>query len=198
MNYTEDSSGWFDMSLCSAKGRIEANRLKAVNTLPFQHWLFEMLGKKFNGEPYKVYRNPTVNRIPGLIGIEKRTGHTWPNKAWTGYDELSDQLKAEGYEITFFQQHERIRSYMDEIASCSCIICGDSLAMHLSLAYGIPCIALFNCTSPVEIFDYRVLQKIVSPLLLNNFYSRTYSKEVTQSIPVSEVYGAFKQIQLEK
>jgi len=108
MNYTEDSNGWFNMSLCSTKGRIEANRLKAMNTLPFQHWLFEMLGKKFSDEPYKVYYNSTTKKVPGLIGIENRTGHTWPNKAWSGYDELSKQLKAEGFKVKFFQQHQHI------------------------------------------------------------------------------------------
>jgi len=198
MKYSEESRGWFDMSLHSLKGRAEANRLKMENKLPVQHWLFKMIGKTFTNETYRVYRNPRIERVGGLIGIEKRVGDVWPNKAWSGYDELAELLKRDGFEIKIFQQCATLREYMDDIASCSCIISGDTLAMHLALAYEIPCIAIFNCTSPAEIHSYGILKKMVSPLLNDNFYSRDFSKEVTASVPVNNVYVACNQLELMK
>lgn len=198
LKYTEQSRGWFDMSLCSSKGREEANRLKKQNRLPFQHWLFEMIGKTFTNEPYRVYHNQAITNNSELIGIEKRIGDVWPNKAWRGYDELAEKLGRDGFKIKIFEQRASLRDYMDDIASCSCVISGDTLAMHLALAYHIPCIAVFNCTSPAEIHPYDTLKKIVSPLLNENFYSRVFSKEVIESVPVSNVYNAFKHLHLVK
>jgi len=198
LKYTDDSRGWFDMSLCSAKGRSEANRLKKENSHPYQHWLFQMIGKEFKNEPYRVYHNSAIKKSIPLIGIEKRAGDTWPNKQWGGFEELSYLIQKDGFDVREFHQRGMLRDYMDEIASCSCIICGDTLAMHLALAYQVPCITIFNCTSPIEIHPYGVQKKIVSPLLMENFYSRTYSKEVIDSVPVEEVYNAFKQIRLRK
>ena len=198
LKYTNDSSGWFDMSLCSAKGRNEANRLKKENRRPFQHWLFQMVGKEFKNEPYRVYRNSAIKKNSALIGIERRTGDTWPNKHWGGYDELSELVRRDGFEVREFHQRERLHDYMDDISSCACIICGDTLAMHLALAYQVPCITIFNCTSPYEIHPYGELKKIVSPMLTENFYSRAYSKEVIDSVPVEKVYKAFKEIGLRK
>jgi ADP-heptose:LPS heptosyltransferase len=133
-----------------------------------------------------------------LIGIEKRVGDTWPNKQWGGYDELSKLVRSDGFEVREFHQRDGLRDYMDEIASCACIICGDTLSMHLALAYQIPCITIFNCTSPYEIHPYDKLKKITSPMLKENFYSRAYSKEIIDSVPVEEVYNAFKQVGLRK
>ena len=37
--------------------------------------------------------------------------------------------------------------------------------MHFALGTGTPCVTLFTCTSPWEIYDYGIQKKIVSPLL---------------------------------
>jgi heptosyltransferase-2 len=198
LNYTHESRGWFNMSLCSVKGPDEANALKKENPFSYQHWLFNMLGKEFTNEPYHIYRNASIKPITGLIGIEKRSGKVWPNKTWAGYNELAGQLKSEGFQIRTFQQRASIREYMDDIAACSCIISGDTLAMHLAIAYQIPCISIFNCTSPAEIHSYDILKKIVSPMLYENFYSRAYSKEVVESVSVKEVHEAFAKFELQK
>ena len=85
-----------------------------------------------------------------------------------------------------------MREYLDDINDCGLIVCGDTLAMHVALAYDIPCIALFNCTSASEIFDYGYLTKITSPLLYDAFYKRNPDNGVIQSIPFKEVYDNVK------
>ncbi len=198
LSYTDDAADWFDMSLISKKGQQHANQLKLKNSLTFQHILFKMVGQKFANHRPIIYRDEKIEKVRRLIGIDTRVGVTWPNKRWTGYDELIQLLQSDGYTIKLFAYKENIREYLDEIATCSCIISGDSLPMHVALGYGIPCIAIFNCTPPNEIHGYGLLKKIVSPLLHQNLYSRIYSEEVVQSISVTEVYDAFRELRLQK
>ncbi len=198
LTYSAQSSGWYDMSLISKKGNVVANALKKSNPFPFQHWLFNMTGNLFTNQPYAIYHNSAIKKNDGLVGIERRVGQTWPNKNWGGYDLLEKEITALGYRVKDLQQRENIRDYFDDIASCSCIVCGDSLPMHVALAYRIPCIAIFNCTPPEEIHDYGVLQKIVSPLLQSNLYSKTYNEQVVNSVSVEQVFDAFKKLALPK
>ncbi len=192
--YTKETEDWFDMSLVSTKGKGEADKMKENNTNSFQSFLFKMIGKEFSGEPYLINNSRLENKESLTIGIEKRVGPVWPNKAWGGYEDLVDQLKIEGYTIKIFEQQKRILDYMLQVESCSCIISGDTLAMHLALAYRIPSIAIFNCTSPNEIYDYGLLKKIVSPLLHQHFYSKEKNDEVINSVQLVEVYRAFKEL----
>lgn len=191
IRYTDDVAGWFDMSLVSKLGKVAANKIKAANTHTFQYWLFNMLGLSFHGQPYCIYRNPDIDREEELIGIETRSGNRWPNKSWAGYQALTEQLTGNGYRCLLLAQRERLRDYLDDIARCSYLISGDTLAMHVALAYNIPSLAIFNCTSPAEIYDYGLLQKIVSPLLQQSFYSREYTPEVIASVSPEEVHGSF-------
>jgi len=198
LSYTDQPGGWFDMSLLSRRGKETANALKRTNPYSFQHWLFRMIGEEFKNEPYIIYRNPAVKRVQGLVGVETRAGNTWPDKAWDGYDQLIRLIEQNGYRVRTFSQKENIRDYFDEIASCSYIISGDSLPMHVALAYKIPCIAIFNCTPPGEIYDYGLLTKMKSPLLDKDLYSKKYNPEVVNSISVEEVIEAFNRVSLPK
>jgi heptosyltransferase-2 len=191
IRYTDDVAGWFDMSLISKLGKVAANEIKAANTHTFQYWLFNMLGLSFHGQPYCIYHNAAIDREEGLIAIETRSGNRWPNKSWAGYQALTDQLTAGGYRCLILSQRERLRDYLDDIARCSYLISGDTLAMHVALAYNIPALAIFNCTSPAEIYDYGLLQKIVSPLLQRSFYGREYIPEVVGSISPQQVHDRF-------
>jgi len=198
LTYSSESSGWYDMSLISKKGNAVANALKKSNPFPFQHWVFDMTGNQFTNQPYEIYKNRAIKKIDGLVGIENRVGQTWPNKHWGGYETLEKEITALGYRVKHFRQRENMRDYFDDIASCSCIISGDSLPMHVALAYKIPCISIFNCTPPGEIHDYGILQKIVSPLLESNLYSRTYNEKVVNSVNVGQVLNTFKKLGLPK
>jgi heptosyltransferase-2 len=189
--YTNDSAGWYNMSLISILGATGANDTKKSNTATFQQLLLNMFGVPFNNEPYSIHCNNQIRRTAGVIGIETRVGVRWPNKGWSGYPALINKLQQQGYACKLLEQRSTIAAYLDDIAGCSFIISGDTLAMHVALAYNIPSIALFNCTSPAEIHDYGTLTKIVSPLLEQAFYKTTFSQAVIDSITVDEVFTAF-------
>lgn len=186
--YTDNSAGWFDMSRVSKFGLAKANELKIENPASYQSHIFNMLGNKFNGEPYQIFTDDSIEINNKLIGIEKRTGTQWPDKQWWGYDKLIGKLEEEGHSVKVFTQRSNIRDYLRDIAGCSQIVSGDTLAMHIALAYKKTCTAIFNCTSPQEIYDYGLLKKAVSPLLSQYFYSSSLDREVIASISVEEVY----------
>jgi hypothetical protein len=62
--------------------------------------------------------------------------------------------------------------------------------MHFALGTKTPCVTLFTCTSPWEIYDYGVQEKIVSPLLSQFFYKRGYDERATTVVSVDEVLDA--------
>lgn len=190
INYTDNSANWFDMSKVSRLKRIEANKLKMKNTLSYQHHIFQMIGKRFAGEPYRVFTNKSINTNDKLIGIEKRAGRQWPNKHWTGYGRLIEKLSEKGWQLRVFEERSDLREYMQDIAECSHIVSGDTLAMHIALAYEKTCTAIFNCTSPQEIYDYGLMKKVVSPALKKYFYKTTFDEAVIESVSVDEVFNA--------
>lgn len=191
--YTSDAAGWYDMSLVSALGAVAANEVKKQNTHTFQQLLLNMFGLSFNGEPYCIYRNNQIRPDHRLIGIETRVGARWPNKGWSGYPALINKLQQLGYTCRLLEQRNNISEYLDDIAGCGFLISGDTLAMHVAMAYHIPSIAIFNCTSPAEIYDYGTLRKIISPLLNQAYYKTNFSQAVIDSISVEEVYTTFLQ-----
>jgi len=189
--YTGDAAGWYDMSLISVLGPTCANDTKKSNTATFQQLLLNMFGLPFEGEPYCIYRNNKISRAKDVIGIEPRVGMRWPNKGWSGYPALINKLQQQGFTCKQLEQRSTIAEYLDDIAGCSFIISGDTLAMHVALAYSIPSIALFNCTSPAEIYDYGTLTKLVSPMLTEAFYKTSFSQAVIDSITPDEVFTTF-------
>ena len=62
--------------------------------------------------------------------------------------------------------------------------------MHLALGSGLRCVSIFSCTSPWEIYEYGLQEKIVSPLLEKFFYKRGYYQSATTAISVEEVMDA--------
>lgn len=189
INYTDNSASWFDMSRISKYGLAKANQLKAENSESYQSHIFKMLAKFFYDQPYRIFTDASIQIKTKLIGIEKRTGKQWPDKKWWGYDELISKLESEDHAIKVFAQRSDIRDYLRDIAECDHIVSGDTLAMHIALAYKKTCTAIFNCTSPQEIYDYGLLKKAVSPLLNKYFYSSSLDNEVIGSVSLEDVYN---------
>src|SRR5438874_636099 len=93
--YTSDSRDWFDLSLISAYGRKEADRLKLLNRRAYQELIFEGLGLGFNGETY--YLPPArPTGLQGDVAISSTAGPMWPMKKWAYYNELKKELEAQG------------------------------------------------------------------------------------------------------
>jgi ADP-heptose:LPS heptosyltransferase len=189
VRYTEDSREWFDMSLISVHGRTRADELKLRNRRTYQDLVFEGLGLDFQGEPY-LLAAPTPTALTGDVAIAPVAGPVWPMKGWAHYDQLKHELEGAGLRVNVLPRRSTILEHMADVRNHRCLVGGDSLPMHLALGTGTPCVTLFNCTSPWEIYDYGLQTKIVSPLLERFFYKRGQDNEAMTAIRIEDVYDA--------
>ena len=197
LKYTQESEKWYDMSLISKYGKEKADFLKWNNRKSYQEILFEMVGKKFNGEEYFLdykLKNKKIQTEEIIVAIEKRAGNTWPMKKWPYYEELKKRIEKEGFKVFYLSQRESLKEYMEDIDKATVLICGDTLAMHLGLYLKKKVIALFICTSPWEIYGYNRLIKIINPYLKQAFYRRDYDERLVKGIKVDDVFTAFQKV----
>ena len=187
--YTEDSRCWFDLSIISRHGRRRADELKLANRSTYQELIFQGLGLRFSGETYLLPPTPR-SRLVGDVAIASEAGPVWPMKKWAYYDELRQELEAAGLVVNFLPKRPSIFEHLADVRGHRCLVSGDSLPMHFALGSGIPCVSIFTCTSPWEIYDYGLQKKIVSPLLAEFFYQRGYDHRATTAISLEEVLNA--------
>lgn len=189
VTYTEDSRCWFDLSIISRYGREQADALKLANRATYQQLIFQGLGMKFSAETYFL---PQTRRsaLHGDVAIASETGPVWPMKKWAYYGELKEELEAAGFVVNLLPNRPSLLEHLADVRAHRCLVSGDSLPMHLALGSGVPCVSLFTCTSPWEIYDYGLQKKIVSPLLPEFFYQRGYEHRATTAIKVEEVFTA--------
>jgi len=191
--YTDSSQEWFDMSLISRLGLGRANLLKLSNRRSYQEIIFSGLGFEFKDHSYIIpTHNIPKSKLTGDIAIARFAGKRWPMKEWGFFDDLFDLLKKE-YEVNVLPVRSKIKEHLADIANHRIVVSNDSLPMHLSLGLGIPCVAIFICTSPWEIYDYGILRKVVSPKLEQYFYRKDWIEDAVKSIPLEMVYDILKQ-----
>jgi heptosyltransferase II len=189
LSYSEDSRGWFDLSLSSVYGREKADQLKFQNRRTYQELIFKGLGFKFAGQKY-VLPKATPTDLAGDVAIASEAGPVWPMKNWAYYNQLTHMLEDKGLTVNILPRRESLLEHLGDVQNHRCLVGGDSLPMHFALGCGIPCVSLFNCTSPWEIYDYGIQRKIISPLLPEFFYRRDFDRRATTAITLNEVYGA--------
>jgi ADP-heptose:LPS heptosyltransferase len=187
LRYTDSSKCWFDLSLISSYGRQEADRLKLLNRQTYQELIFAGLGLRFSDEPY-VMPNAIETELSGDVAIAAEAGTVWPMKKWAYYEELKQELESQGLTVNVLPKRPSLLEHLADVRNHRCLVGGDSLPMHLALGTATPCVTLFTCTSPWEIYDYGVQGKIVSPLLEEFFYKRGYDDRATRAISVDEVF----------
>jgi heptosyltransferase-2 len=192
VSYSEDSCRWFDLSLISVHGRKRADELKLENRHTYQELIFEGLGLRFEGERY-VLPEPAATDLHGDVAIAPVAGPVWPMKNWAYYDELKHTLESAGLRVNVLPRRPTLLEHMGDVKNHQCLVGGDSLPMHLALGMGVPCVTIFNCTSPWEIYDYGIQTKLVSPLLEKFFYQRGHDSAATSAITLDEVYDAVMQ-----
>jgi heptosyltransferase-2 len=188
--YCEASAPWFDMSLVSRLGRSAADALKARNRRSYQEHLFAALGLRFREEECWLPARPAW-RGGRRVALEPRVGPVWPGKAWEGFAELERGLVASGFEPVLLRQRPTLRRYIDDINGCDVLVAGDTLAMHVALALRKPTVAIFNCTSPHEIFGYGRLRRVVNRRLADFFYTRR-RLPAAAAVPVATVLAAVR------
>ena len=189
LRYTEDSSRWFDLSLISSYGRREADRLKFLNRHTYQELIFAGLGLRFAGDRY-LLPEAIETGLSGDVGIAADSGHVWPMKKWAYYGELKEALDDTGLTVNVLPERPSLLEHLADVRNHRCLVGGDSLPMHFALGTRTPCVTLFTCTSPWEIYDYGVQEKIISPLLEEFFYKRGYDERAVTAIGVEEVFDA--------
>ena len=187
LHYTNNSKCWFDLSLISAYGRQEADRLKLLNRKTYQELIFTGLGLRFSGEPY-VMPGAIETELSGDVAIATDAGPIWPMKKWAYYDQLKQRLESQGLKVNVLPNRSSLLEHLSDVRNHQCLVGGDSLPMHLALGTGTRCVTLFTCTSPWEIYDYRLQEKIVSPVLEKFFYKRGFDERATTAISVDEVF----------
>ena len=187
--YTDDSRRWFDMGLISVHGRTRADELKLENRRTYQDLIFEGLGLQFQGEPYVLPPAPTTDLV-GDVVMATVAGPVWPMKSWDFYDDLKRELEQTGLRVNVLPRRATLLEHMGDVRNHRCLVGGDSLPMHLALGTGTPCVTIFNCTSPWEIYDYGLQTKIVSPLLKKYFYQRGHDHAATSAITLEDVFDA--------
>ena len=187
--YTSDSREWFDLSLISRYSREEADRRKLLNRRTYQELVFDGLGLGFCGEAYYL-PPPRATGLQGDVAISCTAGPVWPMKKWAYFDELKKELETAGLKVNILESRPTLLEHLADVQGHRCLVSGDSLPMHLALGSGIPCVSIFTCTSPWEIYGYGLQKKIVSPVLGKFFYKRGYSRSATTAITLEEVIDA--------
>jgi len=188
LSYTDDSRDWFDLSLISRFGKQAADRLKLENRRTYQDLIFSGLGFRFAGETYRLPA-PAWTNLAGDVAIAPEAGPVWPMKNWAYYDLLKEKLQAQGLTVNILPRRETLLEHLGDVRNHRCLVGGDSLPMHFALGLGTRCVTIFNCTSPWEIHDYGLQQKIVSPLLAEFFYQRALDRRATTAISLENVFN---------
>jgi ADP-heptose:LPS heptosyltransferase len=189
LRYTGNSKCWFDLSLISSYGRQGADRLKLLNRRTYQELIFTGLGLRFAGDPY-LLPNPIETGLSGDVAMAADSGHVWPMKKWAYYGELKEALEDRGLTVNILPERLSLLEHLADVRNHRCLVGGDSLPMHFALGTRTPCVSLFTCTSPWEIYDYGIQEKVVSPLLEEFFYKRGYDERATTAISIDDVFDA--------
>ncbi len=191
LRYTPDAHRWFDLSLISVHGKQRADALKLANRHTYQELIFDGLGFAFAGERYVMPPAPDTG-LHGDVAIASESGAVWPMKKWAYYADLQRALEAEGLRVNVLPQRATLLEHLGDVAGHRCLVGGDSLPMHLALGVGTPCVSIFTCTSPWEIYEYGIMRKLVSPLLEEFFYRRDFQERATTAISMDEVLRAVR------
>jgi heptosyltransferase-2 len=152
-----------------------------------------------------------------LIGLHIGASKRWPSKMWhsdnikefvekavnrgyevilfAGLDEkdiqkkLVNEINSRGIKVYTNNPNNSIREFAGLVNECSCIVCGDSFALHVALALRKKTIGLFFCTTPHEIEGYGLLRKIIANRLWEVFPEKmdVYDEELVRSISAEKV-----------
>ena len=128
--------------------------------------------------------------LRGDVAISPEAGPVWPMKNWAYYAELKQELEARGLTVNVLPKRPSLLEHLADVQQHRCLVSGDSLPMHFALGTGTNCVTLFTCTSPWEIYDYGLQQKLVSPLLSEFFFKRGFDRRATTTINVEDVLAA--------
>lgn len=137
--------------------------VKRRNTKSWSDILYEMLGQKYQGQPYVLGYRPS-SKILYDVGLNHLIGRKFPLKRWPmdSWKALYDKLQQQ-YAVCWQQGESDLETYIEWIASCRLLVTNDSLGMHVALALGKSVVALFGPTNATEPTG-QCLIKLTPPL----------------------------------
>ena len=130
------------------------------------------------GREFAARHAPGDGRL--LVGLNTGAGGRWRFKRWTesGYAALIGRLGREGHRVLLLggpdaaERNARlaagsrgvavdtgsrnsVRTFAGIVDACDAVVTGDTLALHVALARGVPVVVLFGPTSlhEIEVFD---------------------------------------------
>jgi len=155
-----------------------------------------------------------------LIGLNVGAGGVFANKAWSveGYAELARLIASEfdGVAIVLGGPDDRDRmnrvvelaggaaidggthallDFAAIVAHVDALVTGDTMALHMAVAEGVPVVALFGPTVPQEIELYGRGRKVVTPADCAPCYRRTceVAPNCMEQLPVETVMSALRE-----
>lgn len=165
-----------------------------------------------------IVENLRFVRSGPVIGLVTGAGDIWPMKRWTveHFADLADQLveKLSARVILLGAERDHVRNveiqtaariehplaphnmsileFAGLISACNAIVTGDTAAMHIGLALGVPTVALFGPTSAREVEMYNCGRAVAAPVECSPCYrsSCAVSPTCMERITVGEVYEA--------
>ena len=152
-----------------------------------------------------------------LVGLNVGAGSVFANKAWTqaGYTSLaraiSERLGGTALVLGGASDRERAESVLDAapdtavdgglhevldfaavVGKLDALVTGDTLAMHIAIALGVPTVVLFGPSAPQEIELFGAGSKVLSPLDCAPCYKRDcdVSPSCMEAIEIETVFKA--------
>lgn len=122
--------------------------------------------------------------VVALLGGNDETSHN----AWI-IDQLGDgaHMASNGYTE---------QEFVAMVDQCDVVITGDTLALHVAVARGVPLVTLFGPTCPQEIDLFETGEKIISPVDCSPCYLRRCDKDPNcmDQISIDDVVGAVSRV----
>ena len=177
VRYTPDSAPIYGMSLL-APDRKRADVLKRANRTSFPRLWARVLGLRGRTADFRplLMASARVPRRPGssVVAVHAGAGPRWPSKrlpipaaaeivrriARAGLSPVLVSGPGEGRRNAAILRRagagkaapaRTLAGFARWLAGCRAVVATDSLPMHLALAAGVPCVALFGPTSAAEI-----------------------------------------------
>lgn len=166
----------YALELCSAE------EVKKSNNKVWQQVLVELVGHEWKEQPYVLGYKPKAQKQYD-VGFNYQVGTKFPQKAWPKecWNGLEQKLIVDNKSVSWQQGLSNLYEYMEWIASCKMLISCDSLGLHIALAFGIPVIGLFGCTSAKEVHFYGA----------SDYIQQANMKDIT----VESVYNAIIKVE---
>jgi hypothetical protein len=63
-------------------------------------------------------------------------------KKWAYYDELKEELELDRLKVNILQRQPTWLEHLADVQGHRCLVCSDSLPMHLALGSGVRCVSI--------------------------------------------------------